>query len=167
MEIELPMQLNLSNSSNAAISAFVSFRKKWKTPCFRGNGSGMYGEGFFQGQGRAKNLQGRERGLNLQGGAEHILCISRLKTYVAAWNLYLACVKWCQCCHVVPLWHYWIGKIQECHLYFAPPLPRHLLGGLGQGGAGLRGCFTGRRGVHPCHGFQDFSGNSKAICASL
>ena len=29
-----------------------------------------------------------------------------------------------QCCHIVSLWLSWIGKIRECHLYYAPPLPR-------------------------------------------
>ena len=50
-----------------------------------------------------------------------------------------------QCCYIVSLWLFWIWKIQECHLYFAPPLPRgfdHFCGagqgrkGVSQGGAG-------------------------------
>ena len=35
---------------------------------------GMDGEGFFMGQGKAKNLRGRD--LNLRGGAGNILCLS-------------------------------------------------------------------------------------------
>ena len=104
---------------------------------------GCTGKVFFS-RGRAgPKSTGQGRGLNLQGGAEHILYISADWNHiVTAWNLYLHCVKWSQpnilkihnhdrydhnhgqCCHVVSLWHFWIGKIRECHLYCAPPLPR-------------------------------------------
>ena len=45
-----------------------------------------------------------------------------------------------QCCHIVSLWLTWVGKIRECHLYFAPPLTRgvdtfHWAGRAGRGGA--------------------------------
>ena len=61
-----------------------------------------------------------------------------------------------QCCYIVSLWLFWIWKIQECHLYFAPPLPRgfdHFCGagwgrkGVSQGGAGNPPSPQGRASI--------------------
>ena len=76
---------------------------------------------------------------------------------------------------VVMLFHYGISELERFEsvtfivLHHCPAVLTTFAGraGASRGRAGLQGCFTGRRGVHPCHGFQDFSGNSKAICASL
>ena len=153
---------------------------------------GCTGKVFSRGRAGPKIYRARKGFKSPGRGGAHTVYISRLKSYVTAWNLYLHCVKWSQpnilkihnhdrydhnhgqCCHVVSLWHFWIGKIRECHLYCAPPLPRGVdnfcwagWGFTRRGGAGLQGCFTERRGVHPCNRFQDFSGNNKAICAFL
>ena len=103
---------------------------------------GCTGKVFSRGRAGPKIYRARKEFKSPGRGGAHTVYISRLKSYVTAWNLYLHCVKWSQpnilkihnhdrydhnhgqCCHVVSLWHFWIGKIRECHLYCAPPLPR-------------------------------------------
>ena len=105
------------------------------------------GRGFFfcgarRGQARPKNRAGRGRSLNLQGRAgQGIHRLIEIMSYSRR-NLDLHCVNEVsqystfiitiiimiiiivQCCYIVLLRLSQIGKILECHLYFAPPLPR-------------------------------------------
>ena len=88
----------------------------------------MDGEGFFLGAGHG---DGGAWALGRAG----IACISWLKSYATAEEtLFCICISKfiiiivimiiiiVQCCHMVSLWFSSIGKIRDCHLYFAAPL---------------------------------------------
>ena len=118
---------------------------------------------FTGGAGQGRQSTGWGRGLNLRGRGTYyvyqlieIICYSRGNQLICIAssevsqiysifiiNIVIVIMIIVQCCHIVSLWVAWIGRIRECHLYCAPPLPRsfdHFCG------AGPQGCFTGRGG---------------------
>ena len=138
---------------------------------------------------------GRGRGLNLQGGA-HATYFSRLELYATAEET-LICIALSyvseiysifiimivvmiiiivQCCHIVSLWFSGIGKIWECQLYFAPPLPRgfdHFCSA-GQDGAGnhpfstaVEGSLQGGASIPAAYIRSTCSSKTSPPCRSL